>query len=83
MSHFTSHVTDCICIHALTIGSIVYNLLLMLLFSGFFTYIVELNEVGFKFVRKCINYIETKGKGGPFFGFVSSPPRPEGGVVES
>lgn len=23
---------------------------------------VELNETGFKFVRKCINYIETKGK---------------------
>uniref|UniRef100_A0A8C4I537 Oligophrenin 1 n=1 Tax=Dicentrarchus labrax TaxID=13489 RepID=A0A8C4I537_DICLA len=24
---------------------------------------MELNEIGFKFVRKCINYIETKGKG--------------------
>lgn len=23
---------------------------------------VELNEVGFKFVRKCINAVETKGK---------------------
>lgn len=29
----------------------------------FFTSTVELNEIGFKFVRKCINYIETKGKG--------------------
>uniref|UniRef100_A0A8D0DBQ5 Oligophrenin 1 n=1 Tax=Sander lucioperca TaxID=283035 RepID=A0A8D0DBQ5_SANLU len=25
--------------------------------------VMELNEIGFKFVRKCINYIETKGKG--------------------
>lgn len=24
---------------------------------------MELNEIGFKFVRKCINYIETNGKG--------------------
>jgi len=24
---------------------------------------VELNEVGFKFVRKCINAVETKGEG--------------------
>lgn len=23
---------------------------------------VELNEVGFKFVRKCVNFVETKGK---------------------
>lgn len=28
----------------------------------FFVSTVELNETGFKFVRKCINYIETKGK---------------------
>uniref|UniRef100_A0A673A300 Oligophrenin 1 n=1 Tax=Sphaeramia orbicularis TaxID=375764 RepID=A0A673A300_9TELE len=27
-----------------------------------FIYSLELNEVGFKFVRKCINYIETRGK---------------------
>uniref|UniRef100_A0A667XHT7 Oligophrenin 1 n=1 Tax=Myripristis murdjan TaxID=586833 RepID=A0A667XHT7_9TELE len=24
--------------------------------------VMELNEIGFKFVRKCINYVETKGK---------------------
>ena len=27
-----------------------------------FVFTVELNEVGFKFVRKCINAVETKGK---------------------
>ena len=27
------------------------------------TVTVELNEVGFKFVRKCVNFVETKGKG--------------------
>lgn len=27
-----------------------------------FFHTVELNEVGFKFVRKCINAVETKGK---------------------
>uniref|UniRef100_A0A7N8X0C2 Oligophrenin-1 n=1 Tax=Mastacembelus armatus TaxID=205130 RepID=A0A7N8X0C2_9TELE len=26
-----------------------------------FTFTVELNEIGFKFVRKCINYVETEG----------------------
>ena len=33
------------------------QLTLLLLFET-----VELNEVGFKFVRKCINAVETKGK---------------------
>lgn len=28
----------------------------------FLAFTVELNEIGFKFVRKCINYIETNGK---------------------
>lgn len=33
------------------------NLILLLSFAT-----VELNEVGFKFVRKCINAVETKGQ---------------------
>lgn len=33
-----------------------------LFFLIFLASAVELNETGFKFVRKCINYIETKGK---------------------
>lgn len=41
----------------------VSDLLILPSFFFLFTFTVELNEVGFKFVRKCINYIETNGKG--------------------
>ena len=53
---------------------------------------VELNEVGFKFVRKCINFIETNGKGHNKHPLLkqfscgcssSSLKRPEGGAVGS
>lgn len=37
--------------------------LVLLFVCLFFSSTVELNEIGFKFVRKCINYIETNGKG--------------------
>uniref|UniRef100_A0A674NA82 Oligophrenin 1 n=1 Tax=Takifugu rubripes TaxID=31033 RepID=A0A674NA82_TAKRU len=49
-------------------------------------FILELNEVGFKFVQKCINCIETKGKDPvkeftrSVWGSVSCP---EGGAIES
>lgn len=51
-----------------------------------FTFTVELNEIGFKFGRKCINYIETNGKGPDWKfmpAFFSSVSYPAGGVVEA
>lgn len=44
-------------------GCVLLNLLLC---SVSFALTVELNETGFKFVRKCINYIETNGKGSSY-----------------
>lgn len=43
----------CVCLYLLILPSI---------HLYFFAFTVELNEIGFKFVRKCINYIETNGK---------------------
>lgn len=57
-----------------------------LFFFFLFTFTVELNEIGFKFVRKCINYIETNGKGPDWKfmpAFFSSVSCPVGGVVEA
>lgn len=58
------------------------------LFPSFFFHlsIVELNEVGFKFVQKCINCIETKGKSADqeFIPSVwACVSWPEGGAIES
>lgn len=56
-----------ICIRVLRIISIVLKYLFAVKSAHclclFFASSVELNEIGFKFVRKCINYIETKGEG--------------------
>lgn len=60
--HTTSHLhfvcqLICCCLFALRPANFSIHL-----FVFFFTFTVELNEIGFKFVRKCINYIETNGK---------------------
>lgn len=44
---------------------------------------MELNEIGFKFVRKCINYIETNGKNSDANLLSTSVGFPVGGVRES
>lgn len=86
MSHVTHQVTECIRVHVFTKCYIKMFLVKPGVFCFFFTSTVELNEIGFKFVRKCINYIETNGKGSNYkfmpaiFSFLSFP---EGGVVES
>lgn len=47
---------------------------------------MELNEVGFKFVQKCINCIETKGKSADqelILSVWACVTWPEGGIIES
>lgn len=82
-SDSTSHVKECIRNCVLTIRCL-KMMLNLLIFSSGFTSAVELNEVGFKFVRKCINYIETKGDVSTGdLSQLSSVNCPEGGIVES